>query len=264
MPDTADAVIVGGGVMGCSILHALVERGLAGSVLLEKDVLSSGSTGRSAGILRMHYSNEVTSRLAWESLKVFKYFDQVVGGSSGYVKAGYLLIVGPHDRAALEKNVRAQRQLDIRTDVLPADRVHDVAPAVAIGGAETCAYEPESGYADPYSVTHAYATRARERGASVRTGSPVTDVRVEQSRVTGVATAEGTISTRVAVVAAGPWARPLLDKLGVHAPLETVRHQVIMLRRPRHHIFHPPGRRRRSQRAVRAAGGRRHDPGGGR
>ena len=238
--DTADAVIVGGGVMGCSILHALAERGMPRSVLLEKDALSSGATSRSQGILRMHYSNEVTSRLAWESLKVFRHFEQLVGGSSGYVKAGYLLIVGPKDRGAMEENVRAQRELDIRTDVLSTDRLRDVSPAVAVLEDEACAYEPESGYADPYSVTHAYAAKAKELGAAVRTGSQVTDLLVDKGRVTGVATEGGTVSTRVAVIAAGPWSRPLLDTLGVPVPLDTVRHQVIMLRRPRHHIFAHP------------------------
>ncbi len=74
MADTADAVVIGGGVIGCSILYNLAELGLTDTVLLEKDVLASGSTGRSQAILRMHYSNEVTSRFAWESLKVFKDF----------------------------------------------------------------------------------------------------------------------------------------------------------------------------------------------
>ncbi|MCH7621168.1 MAG: FAD-binding oxidoreductase, partial [Chloroflexi bacterium] len=69
MRDTADVVIIGGGVMGCSMLYHLARLGLSRTLLLERDVLGSGSTGRSQAICRMHYSNPVTSSLAWESLK---------------------------------------------------------------------------------------------------------------------------------------------------------------------------------------------------
>ena len=86
MRPTADAVVVGGGVMGCSILYNLAELGMTDTVPLEMDVLGSGSTGRSQAILRMHYSNEVTTRLAWESLAVFRDFDQAIDGPSGYVR----------------------------------------------------------------------------------------------------------------------------------------------------------------------------------
>jgi sarcosine oxidase subunit beta len=71
MPQTADAVIMGGGVMGCSILYNVAKRGMPRCLLLEQDVLGSGSTGRSQAICRMHYSNPVTASLAWESLKIF-------------------------------------------------------------------------------------------------------------------------------------------------------------------------------------------------
>ena len=97
MKTRADVVVLGGGVMGCSILYNLADRGVTNTVLLEKDVLASGSTGRSQAILRMHYSNEVTTRMAWESLRVFKEFDEIVGGPSGYTPTGYFLIVGDED-----------------------------------------------------------------------------------------------------------------------------------------------------------------------
>ena len=76
---SAEAVVVGGGVMGCSILYNLGAMGMTDTVLVEQAGLGSGSTGRSQAILRMHYSNEVTTRLAWESLRVFRDFDEIVG-----------------------------------------------------------------------------------------------------------------------------------------------------------------------------------------
>ena len=85
MNETADAVVIGGGVMGCSILYNLAAKGVERPVLFEQGVLGAGSSGRSQAILRMHYSNEVTTRMAWQSLDVFKHFEEITGSSSGYV-----------------------------------------------------------------------------------------------------------------------------------------------------------------------------------
>ena len=121
MASTADAVIIGGGVMGCSILYNLAERGVTNTLLLERDVLASGSTSRSQAILRMHYSNEVTTRLAWDSLAIFKEFHEIIGVPSGYTKTGYFIIVGPEDRRAMEGNVSMQRSVGVDTSVVTAE-----------------------------------------------------------------------------------------------------------------------------------------------
>ncbi len=232
MADTADAVIVGGGVMGCSILFNLALHGVTNTVLLERDVLASGSTSRSQAILRMHYSNEVTTRLAWDSLAIFRDFDELVGIPSGYTKTGYFVIVGPEDREAMEGNVAMQRSVGVETSLVTAEDVREIAPMVETAEGESFAYEPDSGYADPYSVTTGYANAARDRGARVLAGSPATRVEVTGDRVTAVLTAEGRIETPIAVVAAGPWSGPFLESIGVEVDLRPIRHQVIMLRRP--------------------------------
>ena len=228
---TADVVVVGGGVMGCSILYNLARYGLTETVLLEQDTLGSGSTGLSQGILRMHYSNEVTPRMAWESLGVFKEFEAILDSPSGYTKTGYLLIASNEHRQAMEQNVAMQRRMGVAVEVLFPDEVKAEAPTMTIGAGEICAYEPESGYADPYLVTQGYAHGARKMGAVIKSGTLALDVETTDSRVTAVVTNNGRISTPVVVVAAGPWSRPLLGKLGVDVPLETVRHQVVVLER---------------------------------
>ena len=236
MKSTADAVIVGGGVMGCSILFNLAAQGMTNTVLLEKDVLAAGSTGRSQAILRMHYSNEVTARMAWESLKLFKDFEDIVGSPSGYVRTGWLLIVGHENRSALEANVAMQRGLGINTEVVSVEDVRDIAPVLSVQGDEAFAYEAESGYVDPYSVTTGYARRARDMGAQIYVETPATKIEVTGGRVSAVVTAEGRIETPIAVVGAGPWSGPLLEEIGVEAPLRPLRHQVVMLRRPEEQV----------------------------
>ena len=177
MPNTADAVVVGGGVMGCSILFNLAQKGVTNTVLLERDVLASGSTSKSQAILRMHYSNEVTTRLAWDSLTIFRDFNDLVGMPSGYTKTGYFVIVGPEDREAMEGNVAMQRSVGVDTSIVTAEDVREIAPMVETFDGESFAYEPDSGYADPYSVTTGYASAARDMGARVMAGSPATRYR---------------------------------------------------------------------------------------
>ena len=240
MKFTAEAVIIGGGVMGCSILYYLAERGLTDTLLLEKNVLASGSTSRSQAILRMHYSNEVTARLAWQSLEVFKNFEELTGMPSGYTRTGYFLFVGNEDRPAMEENIAMQKRLGIATDIVSIEDVREIAPMLSVTGDEAIAYEPESGYADPYSVTTGFANRAREMGATVRDGMTVTEVEVTGGKVSAVITPDGRVETPIAVVAAGPWSRPLLARIGVDVPLETVRHQVVMLRRPQDRLPEHP------------------------
>ena len=232
MTGTADVVIIGGGVMGCSILYSLAERGVTNGVLLERDVLASGSTSRSQAILRMHYSNEVTTKLSWDSLPVFRDFQEITGIPSGYTKTGYFIIVGPEDRRAMEENVVMQRSVGVDTSVVTAEDVREIAPMVRTNDGEAFAYEPESGYADPYSVTTGYANAAREMGARVRSGSAATGVEITGDRVSAVLTEDGRVETRTAVVATGPWSGPFLKSIGVEAPLRPIRHQVVMLRRP--------------------------------
>ena len=240
MPTTAEAVIVGGGVMGCSILYNLAARGMTDIILLEKEVLASGSTGRSQAILRMHYSHEVTTRMAWESLKEFRSFEEVVGSPSGYVRTGYFLIVSDADRRALEENVAMQNRVGVDAQVVSAEDIMEIAPVLSVIKDEAFAYEPESGYVDPYSVTAGYARRAGELGATVRVNTRATDIEITSGRVTAVVTPEERIETPIAVVAAGPWSKPLLDTAGIEAPLQTVRHQVIMLRRPEDKVADHP------------------------
>ncbi len=240
MKNTAEAVIIGGGVKGCSILYYLAERGLTNTLLLEKNVLASGSTSRSQAILRMHYSNEVTARLAWESLEVFKNFEELTGMPSGYTRTGYFLFVDNEDRSAMEENIAMQKRLGIETDAVSIEDVREIAPMLSVTGDEAIAYEPESGYADPYSVTTGFANRAREMGATVIDGMAATDVEVTGGKVSAVITPDGRVETPIAVVAVGPWSRPLLAKIGVEVPLETVRHQVVMLRRPQDRLAEHP------------------------
>ena len=240
MRNTADVVIIGGGVMGCSILYHLAQLGITNALLLEKDVLGSGSTGRSQAICRMHYSNPVTASMAWQSLKIFVNFGDAVGGSSGFVKTGYLVIVEAVERPGLERNVAMQQELNINTGLITAADLKELAPMIAVNEEEALAWEPDSGYADPYLVTASYAARAREMGAEIKLRSPALSIEVSGDRVHAVVTENGTVETPTVVVAAGPWSKQEMAKVGVDLPLTPVRHQVATLTRPVDRLPHHP------------------------
>ncbi|MDA1189949.1 MAG: FAD-dependent oxidoreductase, partial [Chloroflexi bacterium] len=214
MTQQPDVTVIGGGVTGASTLYHLASLGATRSLLLDSGPIAGGFTGRSMAILRTHYSNEVTARMAWESLQILQHFEDIVGAPSGYVRTGYLLVAPGDFRAALEHNVALQKRVGVDTDVLDESGREAMAEWFALDEDEVCAYEPQSGYADSYLVTTGFASAAQRLGAEVRTGIPVTAIEVERGRVTAAVTAHDRIPTKTVIVAAGPWSVGLLEPLG--------------------------------------------------
>ena len=231
MNKSYDALIIGGGVMGCSIQYNLAERGMARSLLFEKDVLGSGSTSRSQAILRMHYSNPETAMMAWESLKIFRNFEEITGVSSGYTQTGYLLAVPEHYRNPMLQNLQMQQHLGIDVNEVDSRFVQDLGLNAYPEEAEAYAWEPLSGFADPYSVTLGYANRSREFECEIQVESEVKGISIDRDKVVGVKTTDGDVYSDKVVVAAGPWSAPLLKEVGLDFGIETVRHQVFLLDR---------------------------------
>ena len=241
MTERADAVVVGGGVMGCSILYHLAARGMTDALLLEREALGSGSTGRSSGAVRMHYSTEVHARMAWHSLQVFRDFDSVVGGECGYTNTGYLVFANDEAVEGFRANVALQQGVGIDTREISREDAAEIAPAFYLDDCAGIAYEQLSGHADPSGTALAYAARARELGARVRLQSAVESVEVTGGRVTAVVANGERVETERAIVATGPWSRRFLLSHGIDLPVQATRHEVIHLRRPPEVPYHPGG-----------------------
>ena len=248
MTETADVVIIGGGVMGCSIACNLAltagQHGLRRIVLLERDTLGSGSTGRSSAAIRMHYSTAVNAEMAWRSLQIYRNFADIIGGECGYTRTGYLVFAGADDVASFRNNVAMQQSVGIITDIIRAADAAELAPGFAVDDAAGIAYEPYSGHADASGTAYAYATRARAEGVDIRLQSPVSAIETsgDGSRVEAVRTASGQrIATRVAVAATGPWTARFLAAHGIDVPLVATRHEVLHFRRPLDKVPHHPG-----------------------
>lgn len=228
---TADVIIIGGGITGASAAYQLALRGVR-VTLLEKSYLAAGGTGRTVGLVRQHYSNETTARMALRALQVWRDFDRVVGGDVGWVQTGALFIVGPHDLDGLRANVALQREVGIQVELLDPPAICALAPYLYVDDIGGAAYEPDAGCADGAMATNAYAQRARDLGASIEQGVEVTAICTEAGRVTGVQTTQGTYSAPVVINAAGPWGARLARTVGFEVPVEVSRHQVAVFQRP--------------------------------
>jgi len=229
---TADAVIVGGGVTGCSLAFQLAGAGVKRVLVLERRFLGSGGTGRSVGIVRQLYPTPETTQMVLRSLAVFERFGEAAGGESGFVRCGVLIGVGGAMRPTLEKTLALQRGLGVRAEILEPADLGRVEPRIDPAGLGAVLYEPGSGYGDPTSVTTGYAEAARMRGVTIEQGVEVTAIRQERGRVTGVATASGEeIAAPVVVNAAGLWSPALARRAGVELPIVIGRHPVVVLER---------------------------------
>ncbi|MDX1614388.1 MAG: FAD-binding oxidoreductase [Candidatus Promineifilaceae bacterium] len=234
MAQTYDVVVIGGGIMGCSSALHLARRGL-NVVIVEKQTVGQGPTGQSSAIIRTHYSNEVTARMALHSLRVFQNFEDEVGGDCGFTTAGFVIIVADKDRAGLEANVALQRRVGINTEMLEPEAFKEMVPGLQIGDLVAVAHEPESGYADPYSTVTAYAQAAQQAGATLMQNTAVTDILFGGGRVKGVRTTQGDLSAPVVLNSAGAWGAQVARMANVSAPIDPCRVQVAFFRRPPGH-----------------------------
>src|SRR5256885_2258194 len=253
---SADVVVVGGGVNGASTAFHLTQLGVKNVVLLERGTLASGATGKSGALVRTHYTNEHEARLAFESLKVFRNFDAMVGGECGFEALGFLQLVPRGYEAAIRQNVETQRRLGIKTELVSHDDLRRIVPGIHVDDVGGAAWAPDSGFADPNAPAFAFAEAAQRRGARIETGREATAVRVERGRVTGVETRAGRVDAPVVVLVPGAWAGRLLAPLGLDFGLEPFRVQGSIFR-------WPAGVARRHPVGVDAGRKPRRGPGGG-
>jgi sarcosine oxidase subunit beta len=230
--ETADIIVIGGGVMGASIAYHLAKQGGGQVILLERQALCNGTTGRSGAIVRQHYSNEYTIRMARDCLAVFQHFDELIGGDCGFVTTGMVVMVGEQGGEALRVNVKMQQEQGVDTRLLQPDEVSEAAPGYSGAGVALACYEPGTGVADPMATTHCFAERARDYGATIREGVTVTRILTEGERVKGVRTSAGDLQAPIVVLAANVWSVALAQSIGIALPITATRHPMVALRRP--------------------------------
>lgn len=226
---TADFIIIGGGVIGCSTAYNLARLGARNVVVLERDSICSGGTAKSCAIVRTHYSIKSNLVHAVESLKIFANFDDAVGGDVGWRRTGYLILGPEAHQEAMEDVFRTQNAYGIDTATLSPEEALAIHPLLRLDDVGVIGYDSQAGYADPYLTTQAYARRARELGVQLLTDTAVTGIDA-YGAVKTVETTAGSFESPVVIMAAGPWTHNLGRMLGVEFPFEISKHKVVTLR----------------------------------
>ncbi|MGA2697907.1 MAG: FAD-binding oxidoreductase, partial [Terriglobales bacterium] len=230
LPTSADIVIIGAGVMGASIAFHLAKRNAGKIVVIDKDHVGRGGSGRSSALIRMHYSYPAEVKLALISLRMFQNWSEEVGRSGDFRKTGFVRIVAPHEIELLKKNVVMQKDLGVRVDLIDGKQLQQLEPDWEVDDVELAAYEPDSGYGDGAGVANDFLERAREMGVTYVPRTQAVAFKVEGNAVKGVATDKGEISAPIVVAATGPWSRPLFEYVGYELPIEAELHQVAILK----------------------------------
>jgi len=231
MPNIFDAIIIGGGIHGASTAFHLAQKGLK-SLVLEKNTIASHATGRSSGLVRMHYDLEPETRLAWESFQYFYNWDEMVGGDSGFTRTGFFQLVPSKHIEHLKANVEMHQRIGIPSMLVTPDDVRRLAPHFVTDDIQVAAFEPESGYADPSATTTSLLDAARNRGAQVMQGVAVTGIQVISGKIRGVTTSKDDFETPIVINAAGSWAGDVANMAGVDIPITTWRHDTMFINRP--------------------------------
>ena len=231
MTQTFDILIIGGGAHGASLAFHLSTRGVKVAVL-EKNVIAAGATGRSSGLVRMHYDLEAEARLAWESFQWFRDWKERVSGECGFTRTGFVQIVEREHVDALKANTAMLQRIGVSALLVTAEDVKRLVPSFVTDDFDLAAYEPESGYADPVSTATSLMTAAKSRGVTFVQDCSVTGITLQSGRVSGVTTTKGDFSAPIVVNAAGAWAKRICDMVNVDLPLGTWSHDTMFVIRP--------------------------------
>jgi len=190
-------------------------------------------SARSGALIRMHYTFRPEAELAVKSLGYFENWGDVVGGSCGFVRTGFVVVVDNKNADKLRRNVAMLKKAGVQTEVITPAELKKLEPQARVDDVGLAAYEPLSGYADPAATTESFATAARANGADFLLNLPVSALVHVGGRCTGVTDASGkTHAADFVCVAAGPWTDDLLLPFGTRIGIKPARAQIAFFRRP--------------------------------
>jgi glycine/D-amino acid oxidase-like deaminating enzyme len=228
--ETADVVIVGGGIEGAAAAWALAQRGVTDVFVAERNTVGSGMTGKSSGIVRCHYGVSSLAAMATVGLEVFEKAEEIFGTDIGFRQTGYVVGVGEPNVDSMRKSLAAQRAVGVQTEEIDQSEVARMWPFADLSPFAAFGWEARGGYGDAYMTAQAFAVSARAAGVRIRQGTAVAGLSVVDDRVTGVRLADGTeIATGTVVVATGAWTQPFLAPYGIDVPIRVVREQIVTI-----------------------------------
>ena len=232
LPTTAKAVVIGGGIIGCSVAYHLGKLGWTDTVLLERKKLTSGTTFHAAGLVgQLRTSANITQLLGY-SVELYKKLAEETGLQTGWKMNGGLRLACNAERwTEVKRQATTAHSFGLEMHLLTPKEAQDLWPIMEIGDLVGAAFLPTDGQASPSDITQSLAKGARMAGVKIFEDTPVTRILVEDGRIAGVETAQGIVRCEKVIICAGQWTRNLAATVGVNVPLVSVEHQYMITER---------------------------------
>ncbi len=228
-PTQARAVVIGGGIVGCSVAYHLAKLGWNDVVLLERAKLTSGSTFHAAGLVGQLRSNANITQLLKYSVELYDTLEAETGQATGWKMSGGLRLACNRERMTeFERQATTARSFGMEMDLITPKEAQELWPPMVVDDLVGAVWIPTDGQANPSDITQALIKGARINGATIFEDTPVTAIKVEKGRVAGLSTPHGDIACEVAVNCAGQWAREVGNLVGVAVPVTSVEHQFLV------------------------------------
>ncbi|MCH7610884.1 MAG: FAD-dependent oxidoreductase [Chloroflexi bacterium] len=241
MRDQARVVIIGGGIIGCSIAYHLAKAGWTDVVLLEKGELTSGSTFHSAGLVSHFRTSPTLMRLMKYSVNLYQQFNLEVGEGLGWYEVGSLRLASSENQLKqLQRQVSTAKALGLEVGIISPAEAMQIFPPMTEQGLVGAVHIPQDGWLEPNGITTEFARRAKESGVAIETDVLVNGIELSpRGEVTQVNTDQGPIKTEIVVNAAGQWAPQIGAMVGVDIPITPIMHQFLMTKPiPGHELPH--------------------------
>lgn len=231
LKNRASVVVIGGGVVGCSIAYNVAKKGITDVVLIEKSFLSSGATGRCGAGVRQQWGTKQNCLLARESMRIFENFKDIleINRDIELKQKGYLLLAySENELKQFKKNIEIQHSLSIPARLVTPQEAKEIVPGLNIDKLVGGAFCPTDGHANPFQVNIGYAEAAERLGVEINKFTEVKGIRVKNNSIIGVETNKGFITTSKVVDAAGGWSQQIAKWVGVELPIYSERHEILV------------------------------------
>ena len=230
MTETADVVIIGGGIVGSSVAYHLAESGCSNVIVVEREAQQGlGSTGKATGGARAQFATAINIQMSLYSIEFFARCEEATGYPSGYQPRGYLFVATNEPQLEyLKANRERQNALGLtNVEILTTQEIAAMIPQLRVTDVVGGSFCQTDGFVDPPAIMRAFMSRALEKGAQLRLSTDVTGIEVDGSGVSAVVTTRGRISTRAVVNASGAWAAGVARMAGVEIPVVPLRRQLV-------------------------------------
>ncbi|MCP4228485.1 MAG: FAD-binding oxidoreductase, partial [Actinomycetia bacterium] len=225
LPERAQVIVIGGGIVGCSIAYHLTRRDFTDVLVIEQGQLTSGTTWHAAGLVSQLKATHSLTKLATYSARLFEELEDETGQATGYRTPGSISVADNPERwEEILRGASMATTVGVETEVIDLDQLEDHWPLINRDDLVGALYIPRDGQTSPVDTTMALARGAKDRGATIVEGVAVTQLLTDGDQITGVETEQGPVEAEIVVLATGMWTRQLASKIGVNVPLQACEH----------------------------------------